>query len=32
MSGLEPDKERLLEIAVIVTGPHSSRASKGRYW
>ncbi len=22
MSGLEPDKERLLEIAVIVTGPH----------
>ena len=22
MSGLEPDKERLLEIAVVVTGPH----------
>ena len=22
MSGLEPDRERLLEIAVIVTGPH----------
>ena len=22
MSGLEPDKERLLEMAVIVTGPH----------
>ncbi len=22
MSGLEPDKERLLELAVVVTGPH----------
>ena len=24
MSGLDPDKERLLEIAVVVTGPHLS--------
>lgn len=29
MSGLEPDKERLLEIAVIVTGPHLAPRIEG---
>ena len=29
MTGLEPDKERLLEIAVIVTGPHLTPRIEG---
>lgn len=29
MSGLDPDKERLLEIAVIVTGPHLTPRIEG---
>jgi oligoribonuclease len=29
MSGLDPDKERLLEIAVIVTGPGSGAPHRG---
>ncbi len=29
MSGLDPDKERLLEIAVVVTGPHLTPRIEG---
>jgi oligoribonuclease len=29
MTGLDPDKERLLEIAVVVTGPHLSPRIEG---
>ena len=29
MSGLDPDKERLLEIAVVITGPHLSPRIEG---
>jgi oligoribonuclease len=29
MTGLDPDKERLLEIAVVVTGPHLSPRVEG---
>jgi oligoribonuclease len=29
MTGLDPDKERLLEIAVIVTGPHLTPSVEG---
>jgi hypothetical protein len=30
MTGLDPEKERIIEIAVVVTGPSSRRASKAR--
>ena len=29
MTGLDPEKERLLEIAVVVTGPHLSPRMEG---
>jgi oligoribonuclease len=29
MSGLDPEKERLLEIAVVITGPHLSPRIEG---
>ena len=32
MTGLDPEKERLLEIAVIVTGPHLTPRIEGPVW
>ena len=32
MTGLDPEKERLLEIAVIVTGPHLTPRIEGTVW
>jgi oligoribonuclease (3'-5' exoribonuclease) len=32
MTGLDPRRDRLIEIAVIVTGPAWSPVSKARCW
>ena len=32
MTGLDPERDRLIEIAVVVTGPGLEPASKARCW
>ena len=32
MTGLDPERDRLLEIAVVITGPQLARASRAPCW